>query len=78
MAMMDPKIKRKPVEPGKIEAEVVDISTIINEQGKYKSVANNNNTIKSSVVMSQELHEGMVIQAQDGGNPNKRKVDREH
>ena len=71
MAMMDPKMNRHPVEPGKIEIEAVSMATIINAEEKDKLIANNSTSVKSLEVMSPELDEGMIIQAQDGGNPNK-------
>ena len=64
-------IRRKPVEPGKIELEAVSIATIINEKDKNEIVSNNNDTVKSMEIMSPELHEGMVIAVQDGGKPEK-------
>ena len=64
-------ITKKPVKPGKIELEAVSIATIINEKDKEELVSNNNNTVKSMEIMSQELHEGLVIMAEDGGNPER-------
>ncbi|MBR3163145.1 MAG: hypothetical protein IKF17_03490 [Clostridia bacterium] len=62
-------IKRKPVEPGKIELEAVSIATIINENEKNELVSNNSDTVQSMEIMSPELHEGMVIAVHDGGKP---------
>lgn len=64
-------ITKKPVKPGKIELEAISLATIINENEKNELVSNNSDTVKSMEIMSPELHEGMVITAQNGGNPEK-------
>lgn len=64
-------VKRKPVEPGKIEIEAVDMSTVINELGKNELISNNHASIESITVL--DLEEGMTIPVQEGGNPNKEK-----
>ena len=61
--------KRKPVEPGKIEIEAVDMATVINELGKNELISNNHASIESITVLY--LEEGMTIPALEGGNPNK-------
>ncbi len=65
------KITRKPVKPGEIELEAISLATIINEEEKNELVSNNSGTVKSTEIMSPELHEGMVITALDGGTPEK-------
>ena len=64
-------MKRKPVEPGKIEIEAVDMATVINELGKNELVSNNHTSIESITVL--DLEEGMTIPVLEGGNPNKEK-----
>ena len=62
-------MKRKPVEPGKIEIEAVDMATVINELGKNELISNNHASIESITVL--DLEEGMTIPVLEGGNPNK-------
>lgn len=68
-------MKRKPVEPGKIEIEAVDMATVINDLGENELVSNNHTSIDSITVL--DLEEGMTIPAHDGGNPNKNEEDME-
>ena len=54
-----------------VTCRVVDINTIVNSKGKDE-IKDTNHT-KYSCISSNDLIQGVSIQAFDGGNPNKNK-----
>ena len=67
-----------PAEPGKTEVEVIDIRTIINENGKYISEVANKGTIQSFDISSLDLNEGVKIPVESNNVEKKTTTEVEH
>ena len=59
----------------KVECRAIDINTIVNSKGKDE-IKDTNHT-KYPCISSNDLIQGVSIQAFDGGNPNKNKEEKE-
>ena len=59
-----------------VDIRAIDINTIVNSKGKDE-IKDTNHT-KYSCIYSNDLIQGVSIQAFDGGNPNKNKEEKEH
>ena len=69
---------REPVEIGKIEANIVDIKQMYNEQGKYELIAEDAKTVESFEISSLDLNEGVKIPVESNIKQNKSTNEVEH